>query len=117
MSKDITVNTAVKGDVRIISIQGDVTAVTGEKIEEAYRRADGEGAEKIILLFDGDNYINSGGIAILIGIAAESRKKEQAIRMTGLSEHFQKIFSMEKFLFTSQARSVMNTWRSSMVLM
>ena len=33
-------------------------------------------------------------IAILIGIAAESRKTNQVIRMTGLSEHFQKIFGM-----------------------
>ena len=44
--------------------------------------------------FDKDGYINSGGIAILIGIASESRKNEQTIRMTGLSSHFQKIFNM-----------------------
>ena len=35
-----------------------------------------------------------GGIAVLIGILSESRKKEQAVRMTGLSAHFQKIFAM-----------------------
>ena len=67
MSKDITVSTTLKGDVHVISIGGDVTAVTGEKIEEAYRQADGEDAKKVLLLFDGENYINSGGIAILIG--------------------------------------------------
>jgi anti-anti-sigma factor len=94
MSKEISVSTALKGDVHVISIGGDVTAVTGEQIEEAYRQADGEGTKKVLLFFDGENYINSGGIAILIGIAAESRQKAQTIRMTGLSDHFQKIFSM-----------------------
>jgi len=94
MSKEIEVSTTTKGDVWVVAIVGDVTATTGEAIEEAYHKADGDGAKKILLLFDGENYINSGGIAILIGIAAESRNKEQQIRMTGLSEHFQKIFSM-----------------------
>jgi anti-anti-sigma factor len=94
MSKDITVSIAAKGDVSVIAIGGDVTATTGEVLEEAYRKVDNDGSKKVLLLFNGENYINSGGIAILIGIAAESRKKEQTIRITGLSDHFQKIFSM-----------------------
>ena len=94
MSKEIEVTATTKGDVRVIAIGGDVTATTGEMLEEAYRNADSEGVKKILLLFDGENYINSGGIAILIGMAAESRKKDQQIRMTGLSAHFQKIFGM-----------------------
>jgi anti-anti-sigma factor len=80
--------------VRVIAIGGDVTATTGEVIEEAFHKAGAEGAKKILLLFDGENYINSGGIAILIGIAAESRKNEQQIRIAGLSDHFEKIFGM-----------------------
>jgi len=94
MSKDIEVSTSVKGDVAIVSIKGDVTAITGAAIENAYQDASAGGMRKILLLFNGDNYINSGGIAILIGITAESRKREQIIRITGLSDHFQKIFKM-----------------------
>lgn len=94
MSREIVISTSAQGDVDIISIGGDVTAVTGAAIEKAYHEAGDGGAKKILLVFDGKNYINSGGIAILIGIAAESRKKEQEIRMTGLSDHFQKIFGM-----------------------
>ena len=94
MSKDIEVATQTKGGVALIDIKGDVTATTGESIEEAYQKVSAEGAKKIVLSFDKDGYINSGGIAILIGIAAESRKKAQVIRIAGLSEHFQKIFAM-----------------------
>ena len=94
MNKEIQVSISQKDDVSILNIKGDVTAITGEGIEEAYRKASTGGAKKILLYFDKDGYINSGGIAILIGIASESRKNDQKIRITGLSSHFQKIFSM-----------------------
>ncbi len=94
MNKDIQVSISQKDDVSILNIKGDVTAMTGESIEEAYQKVSNSGAQKILLYFDKDGYINSGGIAILIGIASESRKSGQTVRMTGLSGHFQKIFSM-----------------------
>ena len=94
MNKDIQVSISQKDDVSILQIKGDVTAITGESIEEAYQKVSKGGTQKILLYFDKDGYINSGGIAILIGIASESRKNGQTVRMTGLSGHFQKIFNM-----------------------
>jgi anti-anti-sigma factor len=94
MNKDIQVSISQKDDVSILQIKGDVTAMTGESIEEAYQKVSKGGAQKILLYFDKDGYINSGGIAILIGIASESRKNGQTVRLTGLSGHFQKIFNM-----------------------
>jgi anti-anti-sigma factor len=94
MNKEIQVSISQKDDVSILQIKGDVTAMTGESIEEAYQKVSTAGAKKILLYFDKDGYINSGGIAILIGIASESRKNGQTVRMTGLSGHFQKIFNM-----------------------
>jgi len=84
----------VQGDVTVIDIKGDVTAQTAVPIEDAYRRASQAGATKIVLCFDQTGYINSGGIGVLISIVAESRKKGQAVRLTGLTAHFQKIFTM-----------------------
>jgi anti-sigma B factor antagonist len=94
MSKDISITISQQGDVSIITIKGDVTAVTGEAIENAYRDVSSSGTKKVLLNFGLECYINSGGIAALIGIVSESRKKEQTIRATGLSDHFQKIFNM-----------------------
>lgn len=94
MAKDQEISIRPKGDVSVIDIKGDVTALTGQPIEDAYHKVTAAGAKKILLVFAPDCYINSGGIAILIGILSESRKKEQAVRMTGLSGHFQKIFAM-----------------------
>jgi len=83
-----------QGDVSVIDVKGDVTATTGQPIEEAYQKVTAADTRKILLAFAPDCYINSGGIAILIGILAEAKKKGQAVRMAGLSKHFQKIFSM-----------------------
>lgn len=94
MSNDIQVTTRKLGDVAIIDIKGDVTAVTGEAIEEAYQRVSTEGSKKILLAFDEGCYINSGGIAILISMVAESQDHDQTLRITGISDHFQKIFGM-----------------------
>ena len=94
MSTDIEVTIHHKGDIAIINIKGDVTAVTGEAIEEAYQEVSLEGSTKILLVFNKESYINSGGIAILIGIVSESQENKQIIRTTGLSEHFRKIFDM-----------------------
>ena len=94
MSKDQEITTRLIRDVSVIDIKGEVTAITGQPIEDAYHRVTADGARKVLMVFASDCYINSGGIAILIGILANSKKKAQIIRMTGLTLHFQKIFSM-----------------------
>jgi anti-anti-sigma factor len=94
MANAAEISVRPKGEVSIIDIRGDVTAASGQPIEEAYQSVTAAGAKKILLAFAPDCYINSGGIAILIGMLSQARKREQAIRMTGLSQHFQKIFSM-----------------------
>ena len=94
MNKNIEVSTNQSGDISIIRIKGDVTSITGEVIEDAYQKLSPEGAQKILLCFDRECYINSGGIAVLIGMTSESRKKGQKIGITGISDHFRKIFDM-----------------------
>ncbi len=94
MANDPEISTRQKGDVSVIDIKGDVTATTGQPIEDAYHSVTAAGAKKILMAFAADCYINSGGIAILIGILSTSKKKGQAVRMTGLTAHFQKIFAM-----------------------
>lgn len=94
MSKNINVSVSQMDDVANIDIQGDVTAVTGQDVVDAYENDNVSNASMILLRFGKDCYINSGGLAFLIDIASEGRKKGQKIAATGLSDHFQKIFHM-----------------------
>ena len=94
MTQNPEIATRLNGEVSIIDIRGELTALTGQRLEEAYHGLSAAGAKKILMVFASDCYINSGGIAVLIGILAESRRRAQDVRMTGLTTHFQKIFAM-----------------------
>ena len=80
--------------VTIMDIKGDVTAFSEPFLNEAYQNANSQGASKILLKFDSNAYINSGGIAVLIQVLAQTQKNRQVIGITGISDHFKKIFQM-----------------------
>jgi anti-anti-sigma factor len=82
------------GDVTLFDIRGDVTALSEPFLNDAYTKAIDQGVAKILLKFKKDVYINSGGIALLIQILAETKKNNQQAGITGLSDHFKKIFNM-----------------------
>ena len=94
MNDDIQVTVRFERGATIIDLAGDITTFAEEAINEAYHSASSDGAHNIIFNFREDDYINSAGIAILIGIVTEARKRDQRLLMTGLSAHFQKIFRM-----------------------
>ena len=78
----------------VIDLQGDVTSFADETISGAYRQASEQGARHILLNFAGVDYINSAGISTVIGILTEAQQAEQALLITGLTAHYQKIFQM-----------------------
>jgi anti-anti-sigma factor len=94
MTDEIQVNVRFERGAIIIDLAGDVTTFAEDAINKAYQDASSDGAHNIIFNFRRDDYINSAGIAILIGIVTEARKRDQRLLMTGLSTHFQKIFRM-----------------------
>jgi anti-anti-sigma factor len=80
--------------VTLMDIQGDITAFSESFLNEAYQKANDQGAGKILLKIDKEAYINSGGIALLIQILAQTKRNNQQIGITGISDHFEKIFHM-----------------------
>jgi anti-anti-sigma factor len=87
-------NVRMRGNVAVIDIDGDLTAEARHPVEEAYQRVAASGVLKLLITFQREAYINSGGIAIIIGIAIAGTKNGQTIRLAEPSEHFQKIFTM-----------------------
>lgn len=84
----------VQGAVTVLDIRGDITAFSETSLGEAYRKASDKGAGKLLLKIEKEAYINSGGIAVLIQILAQTRRNDQRVAITGISEHFKKIFNM-----------------------
>src|SRR4028118_1766226 len=94
LSDELEVNTRNEGGVIIIDLKGDVTTFADAKITDAYRAASAAGARNLVLNFRRSDYINSAGIAILIRIVTEVNRASQKLAMSGLNDHFQKIFRM-----------------------
>ena len=83
-----------QGEITILDIRGDITAFSEPFLNDAYQTANSQGADKILLIMEEEAYINSGGIAVLIQLLAQTQQKKQRIGITGISEHFKKIFNM-----------------------
>ena len=82
-------------DIAVLYIQGDITSHSEPHINEAYNELNNQGPiQSVLIQFEEDAYINSGGIAVLIQILAQTQKNDQQIGITGLSGHFKKIFNM-----------------------
>ncbi len=94
LEDDLTVTTRDHDGVAIIDLVGDVTTFAEDKINNAYREVTNTGARFVLLNFRQNDYINSAGIAILIGIVTEVNRNNQKLAVSGLSQHFQKIFRM-----------------------
>ena len=94
MSDEIQVAIREQNGATVIDLVGDVTTFAEESINQAYQSVSADGATNVVFNFRENDYINSAGIAILIGVVTEARKREQRLLMTGLSAHFQKIFRM-----------------------
>lgn len=94
MKQEIEIKLETRNNVTIFHMEGDLTAFSEPFLSEAYENANQLGTSKIVLEFTHEAYINSGGIALLIQLLAQSKKNNQQIGITGLSSHFQKIFKM-----------------------
>lgn len=83
-----------EGNLRMIKIRGNINAGAKDPLMAAYARACEQDATRILLSFNENTSINGAGIAILIQLLSKSKKKQQRIAISGISENFQEIFKM-----------------------
>jgi anti-anti-sigma factor len=83
-----------RGIATVLDIKGDITATSEASLEEAYQKANAQGAVQIVLKIEKKAYINSGGIAVLIQILTQARRNGQHAAIAGISGHYKKIFKI-----------------------
>jgi len=95
---DKTINSVAEyqqeDNIWIIKILGNVNAGAEEPLMAVYRQACGKDSINILLSFNENTSINGAGIAILIQLLSESKKKQQRVAISGISENFHEIFKM-----------------------
>ena len=81
---------------RVIEIKGDVTAASEQVLMDAYVRASADGVRAIVLDFSGLEYMNSGGIGLLVTLLVRAQRQHQRVLAFGLSEHYRQIFELTR---------------------
>jgi len=81
-------------DLLIWTCKGDVTYQTKPVLEEAYRRQESHPSSKILFNFESEAYFNSEGLKVLIDLMLKAKALNQHVALSGLSDHFKKIFNM-----------------------
>jgi anti-sigma B factor antagonist len=78
----------------VLELSGDVSAAAEGGLTGAYA---GVAAEPVVVLdFGAVDYINSTGIALIVGILAQARTSGQEVRARGLAEHYREIFRITR---------------------
>ena len=78
----------------VVAIFGDVTGGSEPALMEAYGKAVDGGARTIVLDFAGLDYMNSGGIGLLVTLLVRANRQGQRLLAIGLSDHYREIFSL-----------------------
>ena len=93
---NLTMRVRDAGDgVRVIDIEGEITSFSEKEIATAHEEA-GDGARAVILNFDGLEYMNSGGIGLLVTTLIRAQRSGHTLSAYGLTDHYRQIFSLTR---------------------
>ncbi len=93
---DTQLDTEVRGDVGVVRIVGDLTPASEEGLSDAWGKASGDGSRAVILDFSDLEYMNSGGIGLLVQLLVRANRTRHGLAATGLSEHYRQIFNVTR---------------------
>ena len=80
----------------VVDIKGEVTAACEPVLMSAYEEAGGPGTSRLVLNFAGLEYMNSGGIGMLVTLLVRANRQRQRLAAYGLSSHYREIFELTR---------------------
>ncbi len=80
----------------VIEVHGDITSASEPQLTEAYTGASADGAKAIVLDFSGLDYMNSGGIGLLVTLLVRSQRQGQTLMAIGLNDHYRQILALTR---------------------
>lgn len=80
----------------VIDIDGEITAGSEQELMDAYQRASGPKTRMIVLNFGRLDYMNSGGIGLLVTMLVRANRQKQRLSAFGLNEHYRQIFELTR---------------------
>jgi anti-anti-sigma factor len=85
-----------RDELSVIDLFGDIDGFADAALDEAYSEAEQFDTSATMLNFSKVGYINSTGIALIVGLLARARKTHRRLVTCGLSEHYREIFNITR---------------------
>jgi anti-anti-sigma factor len=95
-TSELTSAVGRRGDVVVVDLTGDVNRGAETALNQAWEAAVRENPAAVVLNFSDAGYINSTGIALIVGVLARARAAGISLRAYGLTQHYQEIFEITR---------------------
>ena len=100
--------------VVVLDLRGEINGFAQEALDAAYAEADAKDTKTILLNFEGVDYINSTGIALIVGLLAKARISKRRLVAYGLSDHYVEVFNITRLsdlmsVFPDEERAISQT--------
>ena len=80
----------------VVDLRGEINGFAEEAMNAAYAEAEAKNPGAILLNFEGVDYINSTGIALIVGLLAKARASKKRLLACNLSQHYVEIFNITR---------------------
>jgi anti-sigma B factor antagonist len=90
-----TVDVAQAGTAAILRVHGEITGASEGPLMDAYASA-APGTRSIVLDFTDLEYMNSGGIGLLVTLLVRAQRAGQGLHAIGLSDHYRQILALTR---------------------
>ena len=94
-ARELDVTVRRRDGAAVLDLVGDVDAAADGPLQRAYDQAV-SGGGPIVRNFARAEYINSTGIALIVGLLAQARARAVPITACGLSDHYREIFEITR---------------------
>jgi anti-anti-sigma factor len=94
-TRELVVSMRQRDGAMVLDLVGDLDAAAEATLQSAYEEA-ARTHRAIVLNFARTDYINSTGIALIVGLLAQARARGGQITACGLSDHYRTIFEITR---------------------
>ncbi|GAC1449692.1 MAG: hypothetical protein PVSMB4_08080 [Ktedonobacterales bacterium] len=104
----------IDAQTSILGMLGELTMFAEEALMAAYTQASGPTTHFIVLDFTGVEYMNSGGVGLVVMLLVRMKRQGQQLMAFGLSAHNRRIFELSRLneiiqLYDSEAAALAAT--------
>jgi anti-anti-sigma factor len=94
--RHLNVEVRLEEGIVVLDLMGEINGFAEEALNAAYAEAEAQDPKTVLLNFEGVDYINSTGIALIVGLLARARASHRSLLACNLSEHYVEIFNITR---------------------